>query len=149
MLTFIGTLLYLIDPHLMAWASVPLPNEVRWSGAVIGLCSIPLLYWTMSALGKNLTDTEAIRASHTLVTNGPYRWVRHPFYISVFLLVCADSLLAANWFIGVSGLLAFILLAIRTRIEERKLVERFGEDYRSYPRQTGRFVPRFRYLKQM
>jgi protein-S-isoprenylcysteine O-methyltransferase Ste14 len=78
-----------------------------------------------------------------LVTTGPYRWVRHPFYVSVLLLVCGAALLAANWFIGVCGLLVFALQAIRTRIEERKLVERFGEEYRLYMKRTGRFAPRF------
>jgi protein-S-isoprenylcysteine O-methyltransferase Ste14 len=143
LLLFVGTLLYLINPRWMAWASVPLPDGIRWSGAALGLCSIPLLYWTLSSLGKNLTDTVAIRANHTLVTRGPYRWVRHPYYVSLLLLVCGTSLLAANWFIGVTGLLVFVLLAIRTSIEERNLVERFGEEYRLYMKRTGHFVPRF------
>src|SRR3990172_9684501 len=140
---FVGMLLYLIDPRWMAWASVPLPDEIRWAGAAVGLFALLLLYWTLTTLGKNLTDTVAIRAPHTLVTNGPYRWVRHPFYVSVLLLICAASLLSANWFLGIVGLLVFLLLAmIRISIEERKLVERFGEEYRSYMKRTRRFFPR-------
>ena len=140
---FVGMLLYLIDPRWMAWASVSLPDGIRWAGAVLGLFALLLLYWTLTSLGKNLTDTVAIRVQHTLVTNGPYRWVRHPFYVSVLLLICAASLLSANWFLGIVGLLVFLLLAmIRISIEERKLVERFGEEYRSYMKRTRRFLPR-------
>ena len=140
---FIGMLLYLIVPRWMAWGSVPLPDEMRWAGAAVGLFALLLLYWTLTSLGKNLTDTVAIRVQHTLVTNGPYRWVRHPFYVAVLLLICAAALLSANWFLGGIGLFVFLLLAmIRISIEERKLVERFGEEYRSYMKRTRRFLPR-------
>jgi protein-S-isoprenylcysteine O-methyltransferase Ste14 len=83
------------------------------------------------------------RREHTLVTRGPYRWVRHPFYASVALFVVGVSLAAASWFFLASGAIVLTLIGIRTRTEEAKLEERFGEDYRAYKRQTGMFVPRF------
>jgi protein-S-isoprenylcysteine O-methyltransferase Ste14 len=49
----------------------------------------------------------------------------------------------ANWFIFLSGSLPFAFIVARTRIEERKLVERFGDGYRQYMAVTGRFWPRF------
>ena len=59
---------------------------LRWIGAFLGLFAVPpLLFWTFRSLGKNLTDTVVTRREHTLVTHGPYRWVRHPFYDVVFL----------------------------------------------------------------
>jgi len=141
---FVGTLAFLTNPNSMRWASVPLPETVRWSGAVLGLLSVGLVYSTLSTLGRNLTDTVAVRSDHTLVTTGTYRWVRHPYYVGMLLLVGSAFLLSANWLIGVSGLLVFVLLAIRTPIEERKLIERFGDVYRRYMERTGMFVPRWR-----
>jgi protein-S-isoprenylcysteine O-methyltransferase Ste14 len=82
------------------------------------------------------------RREHTLVTSGPYRWVRHPFYAAVALMVLANGLVAANWFLLMTGGLLFGLLAIRSRREEDNLVARFGEQYRDYIRSTGRFLPR-------
>ena len=41
-----------------------------------------------------------------------------------------------------TGILALILLAKQTPIEEAKLIERFGDEYRDYMKCTGRFVPR-------
>jgi protein-S-isoprenylcysteine O-methyltransferase Ste14 len=58
------------------------------------------------------------------------------------LFVWSISLMMANWFVAVSGSLMFALLAIRSRIEEQKLLERFGEPYRAYRAATGRFLPR-------
>jgi protein-S-isoprenylcysteine O-methyltransferase Ste14 len=51
------------------------------------------------------------------------------------------SLLTANWVVALSGAMAFMLIVIRTRKEEEKLIERFGDDYRAYMKRTGRFLP--------
>ena len=102
----------------------------------------PLLFWTFQSLGRNLTDTVVTRREHTLVTHGPYRWVRHPFYGVVLLWGLSMTLLTANWLIAVLGLAAIAMLVRRTTIEEAKLTERFGDEYRSYAAKTGRFFPR-------
>jgi protein-S-isoprenylcysteine O-methyltransferase Ste14 len=135
-------LAYLLYPAAMQWASIPLPVWLRWFGAVTGCFSSFLMYWTLRSLGKNLTDTVVTRAEATLVTHGPYRWVRHPFYITAALLMLSTTLLASNWLIGASGLLIMILLAIRTPKEERMLIDRFGNSYRQYMSQTGRYIPK-------
>jgi protein-S-isoprenylcysteine O-methyltransferase Ste14 len=137
----VATIAYLVNPAGMEGTSLPLPPPCRWAGAIVGAIAIGLLFWTLNALGTNLTDTVVTRKHHTLVTTGPYRWVRHPFYDVLLLLVIASSLLAANWFILLAGTAVFFFLAVRTRIEERKLVERFGEEYFAYISRTNRFVP--------
>jgi protein-S-isoprenylcysteine O-methyltransferase Ste14 len=50
--------------------------------------------------------------------------------------------LTTNWLIAVLGLAAIAMLVRRTSIEEGKLNERFGDEYRSYAEKTGRFFPR-------
>jgi protein-S-isoprenylcysteine O-methyltransferase Ste14 len=140
--SMIGIIAFMIDPLWMAWSSVPLPRSVRWAGAVSGGVAGGLLIWAFHSLGPNLTDTVVTRKAHTLVTRGPYRWVRHPFYDAVALFVLANALLTANWFIFVTGALAFALIVARTRKEEENLLLRFGESYGAYMRRTGRFLPR-------
>lgn len=139
---WVATFGYLFFPDRFAWAALPLPTWLRWVGVISGaLCSL-LMYWTLSSLGKNLTDTVVTRQNATLVTQGPYRWVRHPFYVTAALLMASVTLLTANGFIGVSSLLVLSLLTIRTPKEEQMLVARFGQSYRDYMARTGRFVPR-------
>ena len=99
----------------MAWAAVPLPVWLRWTGVGLALIAGSLLVWMFRTLGRNLTDTVVTRKQHTLVTGGPYRWVRHPLYSSAALAIVGNSLVAANWFFFVTGGLAFLLLVIRTR----------------------------------
>jgi protein-S-isoprenylcysteine O-methyltransferase Ste14 len=142
LLAWIALTAYLINPAWMAWSTVTLLNWMRWIGAFLGLFAVPsLLFWTFRSLGKNLTDTVVTRREHTLVTHGPYRWVRHPFYDVVLLEIVSMSLLAANWLLALLGVSAFAMMVFRTRIEEEKLIERFGDEYRNYMERTGRFFP--------
>jgi len=138
---WLGVFAYLINPAWMAWSSVPLPTWLRWMGMPVFALAIGLLAWTLRSLGTNLTDTVVTRREHTLVTHGPYRWIRHPFYDAMALVILAIALIAANWFVLVAGVVAFGLLAIRVTTEEAKLGERFGEEYRVYRERTGRFLP--------
>ena len=140
--SMIGLVTYMVNPAWMAWSSVALPGWLRWAGVVVGITGGLLLVVTFRTLGKNLTDTVVTRAEHTLVTRGPYRWVRHPFYLATALAVVANSLVTANWFLALTGGTLFGLLVLLTRTEEEKLIERFGEDYKEYMERTGRFLPR-------
>lgn len=137
-----GTLVYMINPGWMAWAKLPLPDWTRWSGAAIMLICLPLLVWVLRSLGKNITPTTAIRAKHTLVRSGPYRWIRHPLYTFGFLFFAGFCLLSSNWFMMLAALGGAVVLAARTPIEEARLIEKFGDDYRQYIYQTGRYLPR-------
>lgn len=137
-----GLIAFLIDPASMAWSSVPLPTWARWCGVALAGSAAALLIWTFHSLGPNLTDTVVTRRVHTLVTNGPYRWVRHPLYTSTAFMVLGNSLTAANWFLLAAGALVFAMMVVRTKREEAFLVARFGDSYREYMARTGRFLPR-------
>ncbi|MHC5109012.1 MAG: isoprenylcysteine carboxylmethyltransferase family protein [Planctomycetota bacterium] len=141
LLAVAGLVIYLVNPAWMKWSAVPLPPWLRWVGVGAGLLAAALMFWVFRSLGTNLTDTVVTRAKHTLVTNGPYRWVRHPFYVAFSLAVVGNSLVTANWFLALTALLPFVLVMIRTSTEEAKLIERFGDDYRAYMVRTGRFLP--------
>lgn len=141
---FATTLAYLVYPIGVRWSMFPTPTWLRWAGVIVGLCCAPLMYWTLSSLGSNLTDTVVTRSNATLVCRGPYRWVRHPYYVVTALLMLSVTLLTANWLIGAASAAVLGLLALRTPLEEEKLLERFGDEYRNYMRRTGRFFPKFR-----
>ena len=134
---------YLVSPGSMAWSALPAAHWLRWGGVGLGLLSSGLLYWTLHHLGTNFTDTVATRAEATLVTSGPYGRVRHPFYVTVLLLLLSTSLTTANWFIGLLSIFILAFFVLRAPLEEQKLAERFGEEYRAYIQRTGRFLPRW------
>ena len=74
---------------------------------------------------------------------GPYRWVRHPLYTTGITLFVALGLMEASWFVLFMTTVAALfiqLLVILT--EERRLMEKFGDGYRTYMGRTGRMLPR-------
>lgn len=137
-----GLVAYIGDPRSMEWSAMPLPAWVRWGGVGLAALGGALLIWTFHTLGPNLTDTVVTRRVHTLVTSGPYRWIRHPLYAATAITVVGNSLTAANWFLLVAGAFVFAMMVIRTRREEDFLLDRFGDSYRAYMARTGRFFPR-------
>lgn len=141
---FAITIIYLLAPAWIAWAMIPIPASIRWLGVITGAFSSLLMYWTLHNLGKNLTDTVVTRANATLITNGPYRWVRHPFYVTTAMVMASVTLITSNSLIGITSLIVLSLLTIRTPLEEQMLIERFGEQYTNYMSYTGRFFPRLR-----
>jgi protein-S-isoprenylcysteine O-methyltransferase Ste14 len=139
---WLSPLVYLLNPLWMAWSKIGLPDWVRWLGVALGIVCTGLIYWLFSSIGSGISPTSATRKQHTLVTSGPYRWVRHPLYTVGTTMFISFGMMADNWFIAALGVLAFIAMAIRTPKEEANLIEKFGDDYREYMKHTGRYFPR-------
>jgi protein-S-isoprenylcysteine O-methyltransferase Ste14 len=139
----IASVLYIGAPHLMAWSAVDLPLWLRFASLPLGLLVIVGMGWVQTSLSKNFSSKLEIRDDHTLITSGPYRWVRHPMYTAVIALFVAIFLLTANWFIGLGGLLMVLAVILtRTPKEEAMLLETFGNAYQEYMQRTPRYIPR-------
>lgn len=142
---FVTLVLYLVRPDLLAWASFPLPDVLRVLGVALGFVGIILLAWSHDALRLNFSGTLHIRDEHTLVTSGPYRWIRHPIYTALLAVVLSFFLVSADWLIGaifIGGLATVILT--RVGKEDRLMAERFGSAHVQWVKHTGRFLPRLR-----
>lgn len=142
-LIWVGTLVYLIYPPVLAWAKLPLPVGLRWLGVVLLLAMIPAVIWAQSSLGGNVTKTVSTKGEHALVERGPYRYVRHPLYLLGMIAFLAISLITSTWYYIAIELIMFWALRARTKQEEEMLIARFGDDYREYMTRTGRFLPKF------
>jgi protein-S-isoprenylcysteine O-methyltransferase Ste14 len=137
-------LLYAFIPEWMAWSTITLPVWVRWLGVGLGIACLPLIRWVFSSIGSNISETVLTKREHKLVTEGPYRWVRHPLYGVGLLEILALSLIAGNWFMAllwVIGVLVFRFIVIP--IEEAKLIAAFDGEYERYRARTGALAPRF------
>jgi protein-S-isoprenylcysteine O-methyltransferase Ste14 len=137
---------YMLNPAWMAWSAMPLPSWLRWLGAAVGLGSLLLLYWVVSSIGNNISETFLTKEKHVLVTHGPYRWVRHPLYAAAMLAFGSLSILAANGFMLAMVCVAFLgIAALVVPREEAELIRKFGDAYRAYMLRAGRFTPRVRF----
>jgi protein-S-isoprenylcysteine O-methyltransferase Ste14 len=92
-------------------------------------------------LGK-FFDRLAIKSDHRLVTEGVYGFVRHPIYTSYILLfVGFCTLLQSIWGFSLLFAVCVVWFGNRIGIEERMLLDRFGDEYQSYCQQTKRLFP--------
>ena len=142
LILWLSPFVYLVNPQWMAWSKLGLPEWTRWFGVGIGILSTFGIYWLFSSIGSSITPTSATRKEHRLVTNGIYRYIRHPLYTFGASMFISFGMMADSWYIAVLGILTFILMAIRTPKEEANLIEKFGDEYRNYMKRTGRFFPR-------
>lgn len=134
-------LVYIVAPRNTSWSAVELPAWLRWSAVAASAPALGLVFWILRALGRNFSTSLA--EPETLVTDGPYRFVRHPLYAAFLPLWVVLALIATNWFVGAAGIAGFaIVLVVRTPKEERLLLGRFGDEYRAYMQRTGRIVPK-------
>ncbi|MEW9808496.1 protein-S-isoprenylcysteine O-methyltransferase [Mesorhizobium marinum] len=93
-------------------------------------------------LGRNWSVTLEIRDKHKLVSQGLYRLIRHPMYASFLLIALAQAFLLPNWVAGMAGLVGFLVLFfMRVDVEERMMLDTFGDDYRAYCARTKRIIP--------
>lgn len=142
--SFLFVFVYALSP-LLDFAHVALPPWLRWTGAVVTACGSALVAWTHRTLGRNWSGVLEIHTDHTLVTEGPYRHVRHPMYSAFFLSGIGLLLLTANALVGVVNLGAILVMyLLRAPAEEAMMVDHFGDEYRAYMQRTGRLVPRLR-----
>jgi protein-S-isoprenylcysteine O-methyltransferase Ste14 len=142
---FASILIYLANPRWMGWASVSLPSWARWTGAALGLATVPAAWWVFRSIGRNVSETILTKQDHALVTRGPYRWIRHPLYTTGSALFLSIGLMAANGFILLFALMAVAgIRMIVIPAEEAALLAKFGADYRVYKQRTGRMLPRLR-----
>lgn len=142
LILWLSPLVYLTNPSWMAWSKIGLPEWVRWLGIGIGIFCTFGIYWLFSSIGSGITPTSATRKDHKLVTNGIYRYIRHPLYTFGASMFVAFGMMADNWFIAALGIFTFVIMAIRTPKEEANLIEKFGDEYHEYMKHTGRFFPK-------
>jgi protein-S-isoprenylcysteine O-methyltransferase Ste14 len=82
-------------------------------------------------------------APRSIVTLGPYRLVRHPFYASFFLALISAVLALPHWATLAALAYSTVTLNLTAAREERRLsASEFGREYQEYARRTGRFLPR-------
>ena len=100
-----------------------------------------LRYQGSLALGQNFTRHVAVSSSLTLVSNGPYRYLRHPLYLGLFLITIAFPIFVGNL---VAILIALPLLWIgfswRMTVEEKAL-SLIHPKYQAWLKSRYRFIP--------
>eukprot|EP01024_Parvocaulis_polyphysoides_P039830 TRINITY_DN3604_c0_g2_i1.p1 TRINITY_DN3604_c0_g2~~TRINITY_DN3604_c0_g2_i1.p1 ORF type:complete len:208 (-),score=14.84 TRINITY_DN3604_c0_g2_i1:210-833(-) len=106
---------------------------------IMGYFGVFLRMWSMRTLGPLFTFQIGIRKDHTLIKTGPYKFVRHPSYVGLFLaqyaLVIFDGLRNPKLLIIFVPLSA-IKFCLRIWSEEKMMKEEFGKEWTQYCLET-------------
>ena len=143
LLGFISIVVFTINPGWLGFANLEIPAWLRWAGVGIAMLGFALLQWAQVTLGKSWSDTPRMMKEQTLVTDGPYRAIRHPIYTAFLLILSSLLFISSNWLIGLC-MIGMTVLEIFSRMnyEESLMTTYFGEQYRAYMKKTGRLLPR-------
>lgn len=124
-----------------------LRQRLVWPATALGLAlyaaSLAVRNVAIRTLGRFWSLQVEIRTEHQLVREGIYNYVRHPAYLAIILEVLSIPLTVNAWMTMVFAAVTYVpLLWYRLRVEERALVEKFGNAYRAYQREVGALLPR-------
>ncbi len=78
-----------------------------------------------------------------LVTDGPYKYVRHPMYVSMYILLFGLGFVFFSGFWFFFMIMFIPLWYIDCMLEEIQMTDLWGQNYRDYARKTGMFIPKF------
>jgi protein-S-isoprenylcysteine O-methyltransferase Ste14 len=125
--------------------AVPWPGGRTWPvvcGLVLIAVGIALRAWSIASLGRFFQYRIQVQAEHSVVTTGPYRYVRHPSYSGIGLVLIGIALATGDVLsLPVVAVLAGAGLAVRIRAEERQLTEALGAEYERFAAERKRVVP--------
>jgi protein-S-isoprenylcysteine O-methyltransferase Ste14 len=111
---------------------------VMWTGLAVRI-------WAIVVLGNSFRTTVEVDTSQRVVDSGPYRWVRHPSYTGIVLLMAGLGLVYGNVpALAVLLVLSAGVLTHRIFVEEAVLTEVIGQAYADYAARIKRLVPGLR-----
>lgn len=121
-------------------ADWPTPSWLRTIAQVVFVAGVVVLIVAALGLGRALTPTPVPTERGELQTSGLYRYVRHPIYSGVLLIVAGITLRSGSWFTLAVAVVTLVFFDRKARWEEARLAERYP-GYADYAARTPRFVP--------
>lgn len=118
------------------------PGSSRAAGLIVIWLGLTIRVWAIATLGRAFRTTVEVDAAQAVITTGPYRWVRHPSYTGLLLIVTGYGLAAGGWLaLAICALVPLPAVLRRIHVEEAELTHVLGDRYRAYQGQTKRLIP--------
>jgi protein-S-isoprenylcysteine O-methyltransferase Ste14 len=131
-------------PWLILTAGGAEPEPSAWPGVIVIALGAALYLWCLWLFARVGRGTPGPwDAPRRFVVVGPYRWVRNPMYLAVFLVLAGETLLFLS--VPLLAYLAVVATGVHVFVvghEEPALADRFGDDYEAYRRRVPRWIPR-------
>jgi protein-S-isoprenylcysteine O-methyltransferase Ste14 len=128
-------------PGLLAEQILPDSTWTAAAGLIITIAGLGFAVWARVHLGRNWSGLPLIHEQHTLTRTGPYRYVRHPIYSGITLALLGTAIGTGYVIMFTCVPLVFVLFVVKSRMEERVLIEEFRDDYARYRREVKALIP--------
>jgi len=139
---FDGSLKSMLDQVEQSPGLLVLP-PLSLVGVGLFILGFSIMIVAQITLWKNYSATLVIREDHKLITQGIYKFCRHPIYLGVLIVASGISMFCTS----VIGFLILLFLIpvfhVRIRMEENLLIEEFGDRYLAYQKRTRIWTPFF------
>jgi protein-S-isoprenylcysteine O-methyltransferase Ste14 len=119
----------------------PVTVPIAVVGLLAVLMGIAFSVWARFMLGGNWSNRVTVKENHTLVRRGPYRIVRHPIYSGILLGMLGSALQRGELRCFAGVLICWFSFWLKTRAEERFMVQSFGEQYLQYRHKVKALAP--------
>jgi protein-S-isoprenylcysteine O-methyltransferase Ste14 len=114
---------------------LPLKLDTAWFYVGLPICLIALLFYYGAMINVSMA-----RLVNEPITQGVYRFSRHPIYLGSFLLFFGIGIACASWVFILFALAWIILWLIAVPAEEKDVSEKYGDTYREYMNRTPRWL---------
>ncbi len=119
----------------------PVTVSIALAGLLAVLVGVSFSIWARLMLGGNWSNRVTVKENHTLVRTGPYRIVRHPIYSGILLGMLGSALQRGGIRCFAGVLICGFSFWLKTRAEERFMVQSFGEQYLQYRHRVKALAP--------
>ena len=114
---------------------------VQYVGVLLLLLGLWFAVWARFVLGRNWSGIVTVKEDHTLITRGPYAWVRHPIYTGILLALLGTAVTLGTILNFVEVPVVAFAFWLKLRTEERFMLETFGEQYTAYRHHVKALIP--------
>jgi protein-S-isoprenylcysteine O-methyltransferase Ste14 len=112
-----------------------------WAAALVAAAGLGFTVWARLHLGRNWSGTVTIKQDHELIQTGPYALARHPIYTGLLVAFVGTACARGEWRGVLAVVIAWAALWRKLGVEERWMVEQFGERYEEYRRRVPALLP--------
>ena len=119
----------------------PVYLNVRIAGLLVYLIFSWIQVWAFKTMGENYSQEVLIYKHHKLVTNGPFKFVRHPQYLSQILLDIGAGASTLSFLVIPLAIIEIPILVMRSSLEEKLLEKHFKEEFLKYKSKSGCMLP--------
>lgn len=123
------------------YSKYPEFQTIRIAGLIVYIISSWFQIWVYKTMGDNYSNEIVIMKNHKLVTGGPFKLIRHPYYLGQIFADLGAVAALLSYTVLILIIIEIPLLVMRSLFEDKLLIKHFKEEFATYKKKTGLLLP--------